>query len=245
MCYNLAFLERRMQKYDERYKDVLPPDLIKRTLTDELTVYYFVSGFSHPLMPIVKHDGIFHFEWGLIPVWNKDSNTAKEIQVKTLNAVGETVFEKPSFRKSIKTQRCLLGISGFYEWREINKEKYPYFIYTKSSDIFSLGCIYENWVDNQTGEIRNTFSILTTPANPLMERIHNIKKRMPLILSIADEKKWIDPDLTKEEITKLIKPYSETDMTAYTVSRMINSARNNRNVPEIMEEVEYPELCLL
>jgi putative SOS response-associated peptidase YedK len=245
MCYNLAFLERRMQKYDERYKDILPPDLIKRTLTDELPVYYFVSGFSHPLLPIVKHDGVFLYEWGLIPFWNKDTHTAKEIQTKTLNAVGETVFEKPSYRNSIKTQRCLLGISGFFEWREFNKVKYPYFIYTTSRDIFSLGCIFENWIDNDTGEIRNTFSILTTPANPLMERIHNIKKRMPLILPINDEKKWIDPHLTKEEITKLIKPYSETDMTAYTVSQMINSARNNRNVPEIMEEVEYPEMNLL
>jgi putative SOS response-associated peptidase YedK len=245
MCYNLAFLEKRMQRYDERYKDALPPDLNKRVLRDELPLYYFVSGFSHPLLPIVKQDGIFLYEWGLIPVWNKNSISAKDIQGKTLNAVGETIFEKPSFRNAIKSQRCLLGISGFYEWQEFNKAKYPYFIHTKRREIFSLGCIYENWADKTTGEIRNTFSIITTPANPLMEQIHNTKKRMPLILSEEDEKKWVDPSLTEEEISKMIKPYDESDMLAYTISKNANSARNNRNVAEIMDKVEYPELALL
>lgn len=245
MCYNIAYMERRQQKYAERYKDVLPPDFSKSTVQDELPTYYFVSGFSHPLLPIVKHDGIFLFEWGLIPAWAKDTATANDIRTKTLNAVGETVFEKPSFRKSISSQRCLLGVSGFYEWRDINKLKYPYFIKTKSNDIFSLGCIYELWVDKSTGEVKNTFSILTTPANPLMESIHNLKKRMPLILSTQDEKKWIEPNLTTEEISSLIKPYSENDMTAYTVSKSVNSAKNNRNIPESIEKVDYQELSLM
>jgi len=245
MCYNIAFLERRMQKYDERYKDVLPPDLNKRLAADQLPLFYFVSGFSHPLLPVVKHDGIELYQWGLIPSWTKDLASAKEMQGRTLNAVGETVFEKPSFRKSIASKRCLLGVSGFYEWREMNKKKYPYLIQTKSNDIFSLGCIYENWVDRGTGEIWNTFSIITTPANPLMESIHNTKKRMPLILSARDEKNWVDPLLSKEKIIELIRPYDESDMKAYTVSQKANSAQNNRNIPEILDKVEYPELALI
>jgi putative SOS response-associated peptidase YedK len=245
MCYNIEFLERRMQKYDERYKHILPPDHSDRLVQTELPVYYFVSGFSHPILPIVKYDGIFLFEWGLIPFWTKDHASADDIRNKTLNAVGETVFEKPSFRKSIISKRCLLGINGFYEWREFNKQKYPYFIKTLSSDIFSLGCIYENWVDNTTGEIRNTFSILTTPANPLMEKIHNQKKRMPLILAKEDEALWIDPRLTTEQIKTCIKPYNEADMTAYTISKQANNASNNRNISEITQRVEYPELEML
>lgn len=244
MCYNLAFLEKRMQKYDERYKDVLPPDLNKRLSPVELPTYYFASGFAHPLLPVVKHDGVFLYEWGLIPIWTKDRHFAKGIQGKTLNAVGETVFDKPSFRKSIKNQRCLLGILGFYEWQEVNNAKYPYFIHSRSHDIFSLGCIYEDWVDNETGEIRCTFSILTTPANAMMEKIHNTKKRMPLIIPLGDEKKWIDPYLSKEEIINMITPYDESDMVSYTISQKANSARSNRNVPEILDKVEYPELSL-
>ena len=245
MCYNLAYMEKKQLKYAERYKEVLADNANRQAFQDDLDTYYFVSGFIHPQLPIVKHDGIFSFEWGLIPFWIKDNKAAKDIQDMTLNAVGETVFEKPSFRNSITTKRCLLGINGFYEWRDQNKVKYPYFIHTKSSDLFSLGCIYESWVDKTTGEIRNTFSILTTPANPLMERIHNLKKRMPLILSREDEKKWIEPNLTPDQISELIKPYPESDMNAYTVSQNVNSARNNRNVPQSMEKIDYPELSLL
>ncbi len=81
----------------------------------ELPVYYFVSGFAHPRLPIVKHDGIFLYQWGLIPFWVKDEEVAKLSQQRTLNAVGETVFSKPSFKNSIATKRCLLGVNGFYE----------------------------------------------------------------------------------------------------------------------------------
>jgi len=245
MCYNLAYMEQKLLKYSERYKEVLPDNSVRQVIQDELPTYYFVSGFSHPQLPIVKHDGIFSFEWGLIPFWIKDNKAAKDIQDMTLNAVGETVFEKPSFRNSITTKRCLLGINGFYEWRDLNRVKYPYFIQTKSSDIFSLGCVYESWVDKSSGEIRNTFSILTTPANPLMEKIHNLKKRMPLILSKEDEKKWIEPNLTQDQINEIIKPYPELDMIAYTVSLNVNSGMNNRNVAQSQEKVDYPELSPL
>jgi putative SOS response-associated peptidase YedK len=236
-------MERRQERYAERYKDVLPEPIFSSITQGVLPFYYFVSGFAHPLLPIVKQDGIFLFEWGMIPAWVKDLDTAKDMQGKTLNAVGETVFEKPSFKKSIGSKRCLLGVSGFFEWRDVNKLKYPYFIHLKSVDLFSLGCIYESWVDRSTGEIRNTFSIVTTAANPLMEHIHNLKKRMPLIISMEDEQNWIDPDLPTQAITALIKPYPEADMTAYTVSKIANGSKNDRNVPEILEEVEYPELA--
>lgn len=238
-------MEARQAKYAARYKDVLPAAIQYSIFQEELPTYYFVSGFSHPELPIVKQDGIFLFEWGLIPSWAKDEESANEIRTKTLNAVGETVFEKPSFKKGISTQRCLLGIAGFYEWRDCNKVKYPYFIKVKNTEIFSLGCIFDSWIDRNTGEVRNTFSILTTPANPLMEGIHNLKKRMPLILSQQDEKKWIDPELNTSEIISLIKPYNETELAAYTVSKNVNSSRNNRNIPESLAPFEYSDLAPL
>ncbi len=245
MCYNIAIMETRQQKYAERYKDVIGAAFNFESSQLELPLYYFVSGFAHPFLPIIKHDGLFLFEWGLIPSWIKDAKNASEIRAKTLNAVGETIFEKPSFRKSILTNRCLLGISGFYEWRDVNKKKYPYFIKTNSSEIFSLGCIYETWVDKNTGEMHNTFSIITTPANSMMEKIHNIKKRMPLIISKEDERKWVDPVSDISEIKSLIKPYDASEMTAITISQAANSARANRNVPEIVNHVSYPELTFL
>jgi len=106
----------------------------------------------------------------------------------------------------------------FHKWWDVNKVKYPYIIHKKSTDIFSLGYIYESWKDKNSGVIKNKFSILTTRANPMMERIHNLKKRMLHIISRKDEKKWIEPNLTPNHIQELIKPYNEADIVAYTVS---------------------------
>ncbi|MEI6124861.1 MAG: SOS response-associated peptidase [Bacteroidota bacterium] len=244
MCFSIEFLARRTEKYNQRYKDILPPDFNQRLVGSELPLYYFVSGFSYPLLPLVTHSGIVMHQWGIIPFWIRDAEAARTIQSKTLNAMGETVFKKPSFRSCIATKRGLLGVNGFYEWREVNKTKYPYLIKTLSMDIFSLGCIYESWVNRATGEISNTFSILTTPANALMAKIHNTKKRMPLIIAPQDEAKWIDTSLKRDQIKALIKPYDKNDMTAYTISSMANKASANRNVPEIVHKLDYPELTL-
>ena len=243
MCYNISYIEKRAEKYEERFSSLLPEGKPGQLdLFDQQPQYFFVSGFAHPLLPVVKKDGIFFYEWGLIPSWAKDIHAGKEVRKMTLNARGETIFSKPAFRASIGKKRCLLGINGFYEWREYNRKKYPYFIRVKNEEIFSLGCIFENWVDKDTGEIKNTFSIVTTAANPLMEKIHNLKKRMPLIISRSDEVSWIDEAITSQEIKNLIKPFDEMQMEAYTVSDMVNNPRNNRNVKEAMAEVTYDEL---
>ena len=90
MCYNVAYLEQRAKKYTERYRHVLPPGYTPEKMPATLPLFYFVSGFEHPSLPVVKGDGVFLFEWGLIPHWVKDSETAVDIRSKTLNAVGET-----------------------------------------------------------------------------------------------------------------------------------------------------------
>ncbi len=78
-----------------------------------------------------------------------------------------------------------------------------------------------------------------------MEQIHNVKKRMPLILSVKDEKKWVNPQLTKTEILALIKPYQGEDLVAKPLSQTVNSPKNNRNTSEILQKVEYQELKIL
>ena len=244
MCFNISITQVKIDELEKRYKAVIPAPVKQPAEKPQLPLFYFVSGFSHPLLPIIKHDGIVLSEWGLIPSWIKDKAAADDIRSKTLNAVGGTIFEKPSFRKSIVSQRCLLPVTGFFEWQDVNGTKYPYFIHLKSNPVFSLGCIFENRVDKSTGEIKNTFSIITTPANPMMEKIHNLKKRMPLIIGREDEKEWVNPSLSKEKIMQLIQPYHNEDMTAYTISKNCNSSRYNRNVAEILEKVDYPELSL-
>lgn len=71
-----------------------------------------------------------------------------------------------------------------------------------------MGCIYSEWIDKSIGEIINSFSIITTEANPLMDAIHNLKKQIPLIIDRTNEKAWIDPKLPIDRIKELIKPYN-------------------------------------
>lgn len=242
MCFTVAIVREGKLITAEDYYASLPPVKEKKLILPDLTFHNLISGFSRPTLAIIKEDGLFLYEWGLIPSWVKDIETANGIRTKTLNAVGETVFDKPSYRKSIATQRCLFPVSGFFEWREFKGRKYPYYIQLAEQDYFALGALYDSWTNRETGEILNTFSIVTTPANPLMEKIHNLKKRMPLILSNEDSMQWIDQSINRDQINKLIKPFPESKMIAQTISRIANNTGLNRDYPEILKPVHYPEL---
>ena len=152
-----------------------------------------INGFDYPKTPIITDEApqiITHFNWGLIPAWAKDD----DIKKFTLNAKIETLTEKPSFRDSIN-KRCLVIANGFYEWQwhdSKGKNKQKYEISMANDELFAFAGIYSQWIDTTTGEIKNTYSIITTEANPLMAEIHNIKKRMPVILKKEDEAKWLE-----------------------------------------------------
>lgn len=242
MCFTVAIIRKGKLITAEEYYASKPPVKQKKVILPELPFHYLVSGFSQPSLPVITTEGLQLYEWGLIPSWIKDETSANDIRTKTLNAMGETVFEKPSFKRNIGTHRCLFPVSGFYEWREFKGNKYPYFIQLQEEDYFSLGSLYDTWMHPQTGEVKHTFSIITTAANPLMEKIHNIKKRMPLILSAEDEMKWLDPALSTDGIKELIKPFPEDRMTAFTISRQASNTRIKRDYPEILTPVNYPEL---
>lgn len=209
------------------------------------TPIFHASGYAFPQMPVItseQSNEMMLYHWGLIPWWTKDSAAASEIRKHTLNAKSETVFEKPSFAKAIKSQRCLVLASGFYEWQEYNGKKYPYYITLKGKDDFAFAGIYDMWADKETGEVINTYSILTTEANPLMAKIHNTKKRMPVILTPNIEMDWLGASLTKSDVAELTKPISSGALTAYTISKLITSRTQSSNVPQVQELFTYPEL---
>ncbi len=246
MCYSVAFLEKKLSRLSLRYRHLQPPGSKpveeNTTLKDELPLYYFASGFAHPLLPFVTNQGIELCSWGLIPFWVKEEEKAAVIRKGTLNAVSETVFEKPSFKQSIRTRRGLLPVSGFFEWRDFQGKKYPYFIKTANEELSSLACIYDTWTNPESGEIITSFSILTTPANGIMEVIHNRKKRMPLILERQTEQQWLDNSITMDKLRNLLKTPENIMLKAHTVSRMLNYAGNQRNIPGAITPVSYPEL---
>ncbi|AWG22600.1 DUF159 family protein [Flavobacterium faecale] len=152
-----------------------------------------INGFTFPKTPIITNehpDIIEHYNWGLIPDWSKDD----QIKKMTLNAKIETLDEKPSF-KNVINQRCLVIATGFNEWQWLDSKgntKIKYQIGVENDELFAFAGLYSHWTDTHTGESRNTYTIVTTQANPLMAEIHNIKKRMPIILLPGDEAKWLN-----------------------------------------------------
>ena len=162
------------------------------------------NAFTYPKTPIITDVSpqlIQHFNWGLIPSWSKN----EEIRQYTINARIETVKEKPSFRNSAN-KRCLVIADGFYEWKWLDaagKQKQKHLIHLPNDDLYAYGGIYAEWVDKTTGEIINTYSIVTTIANPTVAAIHK-KKRMPVVLKKEDETNW----LNGKEINEFAYPYS-------------------------------------
>ena len=196
---------------------------------------YRVNAFSFPDCPIVTAElELQSFRWGLIPFWTKDEKQADEIKRMTLNARADTIFSKPSFREPIRSKRCIVPSTGYFEWRHEGIRKIPYYIYVKDEPIFSMAGIYDSWLDKSTGEAISTFSIITTEANPLTDYIHNTKHRMPAILSREDEEMWLDPALDKADIGELLLPFPADLMDAYIIDR--NFLKKPADDPSILDK---------
>jgi len=157
------------------------------------------------------------FRWGLIPYWAKD----RSIGNKLINAKAETITGKPSFRSAFRNRRCLVLSDGFYEWKK-DKEKIPYRIRMKDGSPFAMAGIWDRWTTTD-GEIINSFSIITTGSNEKVALIHD---RMPVILQAENEGKWLGKT-SEQELLDLLKPYPAERMTAYPVSRLVNSPKND------------------
>jgi putative SOS response-associated peptidase YedK len=181
----------------------------------EYTPIEDANGFSHPKMPVVassKPTTIQLFNWGLIPNW-ATSEKAIDIQKSTLNAKSETIFELASFKEATTT-RCLVLAESFYEWRTEGKRKIPYQIFVKDQDVFAMGGLFTEWKDVKSGQSKNTFTIITVPANDMMAYIHNSKQRMPLIIPQNQELEWLKPNLTQLQIANMLRPYKSSEMKA-------------------------------
>jgi putative SOS response-associated peptidase YedK len=169
-----------------------------------------------------------HYKWGLIPSWAKEAS----IGYKMINAKSETIFQKPSFRNLIKNKRCLVIADGFYEWKPLTlKHKQPYRIGLKGDDLFAFAGLWDSWTDKASGEIINSFTIITTNANEVVSPIHD---RMPVILEVEDEQKWISRNISHDEIVKMLTSYPKEKMKAYPVSEKVNSPKNDSE--ELIEE---------
>jgi len=181
------------------------------------------KAFLHPDCIIVtNNEQLQTARWGLIPFWVREIEKADIIRKMTANAKAETACRLPSFREAIKKQRCLIPSTGFFEYHHEGKEAFPYQIFLRETEIFSIAGIFDEWRHPTTKELIRTFSVLTVPANELCGFIHNGGKnsgRMPAILPVEDEEKWISSDYNEEDIRTLLKPYHSASMDARVLEK--------------------------
>ncbi len=154
--------------------------------------------------------------WGLIPSWAKDES----IGSKMINARAETLAEKPSFKRLLRSRRCLIVADGFYEWKKEHGGKTPMYITMKDGELFTFAGLWDTW-KNADGEQLRTCTIITTDPNELVSTIHN---RMPAIIAPAARTAWLDPALHDEQaLVPLLKAYDNDAMQARPVSRLVNN----------------------
>ncbi|MFT3731582.1 MAG: SOS response-associated peptidase [Hyphomicrobium sp.] len=155
-------------------------------------------------------------QWGLIPSWLRDPSTLRS---PLINARAETAAEKPSFRGAMRHRRCLIPVTGFYEWTGKRSARQPHLIRLKGQDLFALGGIWETWLGADGSEIE-TMAILTTAANAEMSHIH---ERMPLIVEPHDFARWLDcRSGTVEGIADLLQPAAAGSLTFAAVNPRLN-----------------------
>ncbi len=129
------------------------------------------------------------------------------------------------YKNAFQKRRCIVPVSGFFEWQKTTTTKKPFAIHLKEDPIMSLAGIWEHWVSQVDGSIVDSFTILTTPANRFMEAIHT---RMPLILDPKDEQLWLNPSVPEiSELSNLMKPCPPEWLDAFEISTLVNAPKNN------------------
>jgi putative SOS response-associated peptidase YedK len=157
-------------------------------------------------------------QWGLIPSWAKDES----IGAKMINARAETLAEKPSFKRLLRSRRCLVVADGFYEWKKEHGGKTPMYITLKDGSPFAFAGLWDLWHGPDGRDIR-TCTIVTTQPNALVTSIHD---RMPAILPADAREMWLDTSLHDEQaLLPLLAPYSASEMAARAVSRLVNNPK--------------------
>jgi putative SOS response-associated peptidase YedK len=170
--------------------------------------------------------------WGLVPSWATDMSIGNRL----INGRSETVLEKPAFRDSFRTRRCLIPADGFYEWKKSGKEKQPFHFGMKDSSLFAIAGVWDRW-KSPNRQVLESCSILTTSANELLDGLHD---RMPVILPPRHYQTWLTAPATEaKRLAELLVPFDASFMKRYPVSSLVNKSQNE--MPDCAQEIPDPE----
>jgi putative SOS response-associated peptidase YedK len=177
-------------------------------------------------MPVVTAKGDIRqlelMHWGIPRMIGPDK--VKEI----INTRADKAFER-FWGSTIRTRRCLVPATGFFEWKTTAEGKQPFYIHPTDQELFAFAGIWSEWTTKE-GEKMKTYSIMTTDPNNVMKDIHN---RMPVILHEDAYDTWLSETDDRNVIEPLLMPYEDNHLEAYEVSKEVNSVRNN--TPDLLK----------
>ncbi|WP_291909716.1 SOS response-associated peptidase [Chitinophaga sp. CB10] len=242
MCYDIAFTTRI-----ESIFKIMPLLQTAPGANLQFEPTYHKIGMSYPQWPVVVNHEVPQlalFNWGPIPKMLNTPEKVKRQRQMFLNARSEKVLEPKTLWNAIRNQRCLIPVTGFFEYREVPglKNKVPYYIKSQEQEVFfiaGLWALSNSW-DVDKPERIPTFSLLTRSANNVMRQIHNggdNAGRMPMMLTNELAEEWIKPDLTDTDIRDVLQYEQPSDVLQYWT---VNSVRKAKPDDEtVIEEVRY------
>ena len=241
MCFHTSY-NKSIKSVERQFKVKLSdPSLIP--LFDQ--PQYHLNGFAHHNMLVIpqeRRELLVPGVWGIAPSHTPPDGLKAYYKEAVrfgggLNAKSEKLFTHFIYKQSFLTRRCIIPVSGFFEPHEHLKKKYPFYIHRKNESLLPLAGLY-----TVIGTYI-TFTILTQAASPLFERIHNLKKRQPVILNDNSIDDWLNSNLMVPDIQRLLKTqFPEHELEAYTVSKDLFSPKVDSNVKSITYQVVYEEL---
>ena len=191
------------------------------------------------------------FEWGIVTNYMDTPDKIKKLRNSHCNARSEKIIgDKKSIWHRLRKQRCLIPVNAIMEHREIKgwKNKVPYKIWLKGRNLFCIPGLYNystNWANKETGEIIGTYTLVTRAANSLMMQIHNSGDqafRMPLFLPKELELKWLDPNLTDDEIQSILDFEMPSDSLEYQTVWTIRTTKERPDGKQKLEPYDWPNL---
>jgi len=209
----------------DRYSITANPAKIQERFQAEVLDTYAPRYNAAPtqLLPVITHatpQGVSIFYWGTSPEWSKN----KALTEKIINIRAESITEKTSLKKTMMKTRCVIPADGFYGWKKVGKKTaIPYRFVTTDQELFSFAGLWEEFEDTDGNE-QHTFSIVTVPSN---EMIATVQERMPVILTPASEKVWMQKESSEADLLKTLVSYAPGKMNYYPVSPRIHDSTIN------------------
>lgn len=164
--------------------------------------------------------------WWLTPYWAKEPGN----RYAMFNAKAETADKSRAFREPFRKRRCVVPVSGFYEWcrsrtaraGDVGK-RVPFYIRAHHLPGMLLAGIWDRWRSRDSGEVLESFAILTTDAGRGLEFVHD---RQPVMLCLDDAHRWLSPQTRSDELKRMLAPAIPVDLEVVPVSSYVNNARN-------------------